>query len=46
MTKDQRFYEGEKEMEKRRKVINPQIPAHAKAFLFFPTSKEDELNKS
>lgn len=33
-------------MEKRRKRINPQIPAHAKAFLFFSTSKEDKSNKN
>lgn len=36
-----------KEKRKREERINPQIPAHARAFLFFfPTSKESESNKS
>lgn len=46
MTKDQTCCQGEGEMEKRKKRINTQIPAHAKALIcFFPTSEEDGLNQ-
>lgn len=37
---------GKEKWKKRRKRINPQIPAHANTLFFFPTSEKDESNKS